>query len=383
MKKILLINTKYTEFGGENTNFEEEKNFFSNNYNVSFLEFQNTNYPKFIDSIGLILNTNFNSNKLFKKRLNEFNPDIIYIHNLWFKGNLGILKIANKHSSKKIIKVHNFRPICSENFSLKKHLRNFEICPMCSFKKESSFSIFNKYYKNSYIKSFILILHSKKFLNLIKKFNITIFALSNFQKQILINGGIKENSIKIFSNPSSSNLKNLHNYKSRIFTYAGKIDKSKGVEELVNTWVKLDLDNYYLYIIGTGPQLNYLKSKYNNKNIKYFGQLQNDEVIDLIMKSRAVVTATKLYEGQPKLLMEASSLGVPSIFPSYGGMGEFFPDEYSFKFIQNDYNSLKNTFKLSLNDETIKKQSQIVFNYYLNNFSTELQQEQFDKFIEL
>ena len=45
----------------------------------------------------------------------------------------------------------------------------------------------------------------------------------------------------------------------------------------------------------------------------------------MINESKAVVTATKLYEGQPTLLCEASVSSVPSIFPDYGGISEFFP----------------------------------------------------------
>ena len=36
--------------------------------------------------------------------------------------------------------------------------------------------------------------------------------------------------------------------------------------------------------------------------------------MDLINESRAVVSGTHLYEGQPTLFCEASSSGIPSIF---------------------------------------------------------------------
>ena len=54
------------------------------------------------------------------------------------------------------------------------------------------------------------------------------------------------------------------------------------------------------------------------------GFLPNEEVLQYISKSTAVVTATKLYEGHPRLLSEASALGTLSIYPSFGGMDEFF-----------------------------------------------------------
>ena len=59
-----------------------------------------------------------------------------------------------------------------------------------------------------------------------------------------------------------------------------------------------------------------------------------------MLHSLAVVTATKLFEGQPTLLCEASSLGVPSIFPRTGGISEFFPSNYPLSFEQFNYQDL-------------------------------------------
>ena len=38
MNKILLVNTRYREFGGEDSNFSEEIKFLSNEYDVDFIE---------------------------------------------------------------------------------------------------------------------------------------------------------------------------------------------------------------------------------------------------------------------------------------------------------------------------------------------------------
>ena len=65
--------------------------------------------------------------------------------------------------------------------------------------------------------------------------------------------------------------------------------------------------------------------------------LPNKDVLEIISTSKAVITATKLYEGQPRLLCEASSLRTISIFPSYGGMEDFFPEDYIYKFEQFNY----------------------------------------------
>ena len=79
---------------------------------------------------------------------------------------------------------------------------------------------------------------------------------------------------------------------------------------------------------------------YKQDNINFLGYQDNKKVLELISSSNGVITCTKLYEGQPTLLCEASLLGVPSIFPKNGGISEFFPDDYEYSYDMNIKNDL-------------------------------------------
>jgi len=116
---------------------------------------------------------------------------------------------------------------------------------------------------------------------------------------------------------------------------------------------------------------DYIKNKYNNQQIEFLGQIDNKTTLNYILSSRCIVTATKMYEGQPRLLTEASYLGVPSIFPKFGGMGEFFPKNYDLVFNQYDYVDLTKKINLLDNAEylvdvskDVKKHIQDVLNLY-------------------
>ena len=41
MRKILLVNTLYREYGGENANISEDLEFLNKSYDVDYLEFDN------------------------------------------------------------------------------------------------------------------------------------------------------------------------------------------------------------------------------------------------------------------------------------------------------------------------------------------------------
>ena len=86
--KILIINTTYREFGGEDSNISEEINYLSNDFNVSYLEFKNSEKVTFNDILSFVFLTNKKSNKMLIERINSFKPDLVYIHNTWFKANL-------------------------------------------------------------------------------------------------------------------------------------------------------------------------------------------------------------------------------------------------------------------------------------------------------
>ena len=237
----------------------------------------------------------------------------------------------------------------------KNHLGNKKICEACGIQKNSK-KKFNKYFENSYIKSFFAIKYGKKYLNILKNSKVKIVLLTDFHKQFLIKKGINQNRITVIPNFISIKDTKKNTDSNNYFVYAGRVSKEKGLFELLETFNKLKMNEVSLKIIGDGPLLSSLKKKYlNNSKFVFLGNTKNDEVLSIMSRSIGVVTATKLYEGQPTLLCEASSLGVPSIFPKTGGINEFFPKDYIYSYNQFDYKDLAEQLEKMINDTELKK----------------------------
>ncbi len=367
MKKILVINTKYKKFGGEDSNFVEEIKFLKKFYNVDYLNFDNSEKLNIYDVIGFFTLSNPSINKVLKLKLKSFKPDVVYVHNTWFKANLGIFNILIKENVEVILKIHNFRFACTDTFRASKHFNGQEFCYKCGNKNKSLIG-FNKYFENSYIKSFFVNLYGKKYINILRKYNLKIIALNEFSKNYLIKKGV--NKSKVFTNYNSFEISKNNSYSadSEYVVYAGSLVEQKGVQELLESWKESKI-NLKLLVIGTGQLENKILNNNPSKNIEFLGFLKNEKVIDLIKSSRAVITATKIFEGQPRLISEASAYGVPSIYPSFGGLDEYFPENYKLSFKQFDYQDLVEIILLLQNKQLLKEESNKIFNFINENMS--------------
>tara|TARA_B100001250_G_scaffold190420_1_gene163582 strand:- start:789 stop:1973 length:1185 start_codon:yes stop_codon:yes gene_type:complete len=355
MKKLLVIHNKYQNIGGEDIAVQNEIEFLENNYQVEVLYYQNKISNYLNDLITFLTTKNKNSLSLLKNKIDSFKPDIVYIHNTWFKASLGVFDLLEKEKIDTVVKLHNFRYFCTRSFLNSKHLRGDNLCQGCGYKK-TRFGFLNKYFKESIIKSFFILIYGKRYFSILRKPNLKVLVLTDFHKKFIENLDEFKSKIYVHPNPISVKHNEAGMNNEKYILYAGRVSEEKGVEELINAFLNSELNNIKLKIVGDGPTLNYLKNKYSdNLAIEFQGLKSNEDVIKLIQNSLAVVTATKLYEGQPTLLCEASYLGVPSIYPQTGGINEFFPKNYELAFKQFDYSDLKNKLKAIENKENIKK----------------------------
>ena len=220
MKKILVINTKYKQFGGEDSNIIDELKFLRNYYEVEYLEYDNSEKLSLFDFLAFITSNNINSNRLLVNKVKSFKPDMIYIHNTWFKANIGILKLLIKSKIPTILKIHNFRFECTNYFFAKNHYKK-EFCPRCGNCKKR-FQIFNKYFQDSYLRSLFVMIYGKKYYKILKNNPFHIFVLNNFYKKHLVDIlKINEKKISISYNQIEIKDRNTYKSKSNYVIYAG------------------------------------------------------------------------------------------------------------------------------------------------------------------
>ncbi len=371
MKKILVVHTKYQELGGEDIAVEKEIKLLQKYFKVETLFFENKINNYFKQFIYFLINDNKESKRKLEEKINKFNPDYVYIHNTWFKGSLGIFKVLKSKQLKTFIKLHNFRYDCTRFYFSSNHLGSNSYCQGCGMHKKNV-GLFNKYFSDSYIKSFLIIRYGKKYYKILKESDIKLFVLTRFHKHYLEKLDISKEKIHLIPNFIDKSDYSFNKINEKYIFYAGRLSKEKGVEELISAFLKSSNKEINLKIVGNGPLFQNLKDKYKNSRVEIMGALPNSKVLNLIKNSIAVVTATRLYEGQPTLLCEASRLGILSIFPDSGGIKEFFPEKYTFSFEQKNYSQLVEKIN-SLNDTEVKSNvEKDNFQYFEKKFSEEI-----------
>jgi len=369
MKKILIIHTKYSSKGGEDISVLNEVKLLKTKYDVKEIYFENK-INSIMELLFLLTGRNIKSAETIRKLLNTFKPDIVYVHNTWFKANLGIFSVLLKENIQIILKIHNFRFACTDTFSVSKHLKGKEFCYKCG-NMNKRLRVFNKYFENSYIKSFFVILYGKKYINILRKYNLKVIALNEFCKDYLIKKGVNKNKVFKNYNPFEISDNYIYSADSGYVVYAGALVEQKGIVELLESW-KESKTNLKLLIIGTGQLESKIINKSSSKKIEFLGFLENEQTKELIKNSRAVITATKMFEGQPRLIFEASAYGIPSIYPSFGGLDEYFPQDYKLSFKQFDYADLVVKIQLLQNKNLLIEESKKIHNYIIKNMSLDI-----------
>jgi len=174
-------------------------------------------------------------------------------------------------------------------------------------------------------------------------------ALSEFSRDLFIEGGLPEDRIFIKPNFIKDPIQNndtlsLNQEKKNEFLYVGRISDEKGVEQIVECWLRFKPDAR-LVIAGDGPMKKQLESKSKGaENIEWLGQISRDDILERLSTAKALLFPTKCYEGQPLILLEAMSVGCPVITAKIGNPRNMIDDgETGFHYKPGDIGDLNRT----------------------------------------
>jgi glycosyltransferase involved in cell wall biosynthesis len=322
--KLLLIHNKYqtNNIGGEDIVFVNELSLLRKALgaeNVLSYEVSNDN----IKTWRLIYEIWFSRKhyKNVKDIIETEGVDILHVHNFFPLLTPSVFKAGKDCDVKVVHTLHNYRLWCVSGIFYRD---GYGACELCTNSKFSFHGILNKCYRKSMIQS-ILAQASFWFYQWTNVFaNIDyFFVLTKFQKEKVRQMGIENQ--RVILKPNSLDMVHRRVENKKGYIYVGRLEESKGIYELLNTWSKLD-DRYVLTVVGGGDIEAALRQQYSQKNIIFRGKRSREDTLEYISKSEYLIQPSLLYETFGLTIIEAMSLAVPVIGFDIGTRNNFIED---------------------------------------------------------
>ena len=247
----------------------------------------------------------FEAKRKIGKLLDDFQPDIVHIHNIYHQISPSILPEIKKRKIPIVMTVHDYKLICP-NYLLEAN--GYELTRL----NWKSF-IRNRSFKNSYLKSLLVVLefYFHRYLNIYDK-NIDVYLVpSQLAKIKLVAGGVPENKIILlphFAIPKNYCTVSRVNIQRPYAFYFGQISRDKGVDKLINIFRALPDIN--LYLAGKIED-DFVLPK--NTNVCYLGFLKTEELEKYLEHASCVVSTSRLPETFGLIALEALNFGKPFI----------------------------------------------------------------------
>ncbi len=109
------------------------------------------------------------------------------------------------------------------------------------------------------------------------------------------------------------------------FVFVGRLAEEKGLQTLLDAWSRF---SGKLKILGDGPLAGMVeKVASQNDSIEWLGQQPGDVVQQVVGSATALIVPSTWYEGLPKTIIEAFSVGTPMIASDLGAMSEVIETE--------------------------------------------------------
>lgn len=363
MKKILFINT-VCGFGSTGKIIEELTKIDNYDYLVcygrkkDYAKLKSYKFANLFDNIIGAINTiifdnnlnicNFATKRLIK-RIKEYNPDIINIHNLhgYYVNVEMLLSFLKEYNKPIVLTLHDcwtmtgycphFDAIGCEKYKTR--------CFDCQYRFAYPFSIFKQNVDKDFRKKRVLF-------NSLNK--LVIVTPSIWLSNVVKDSILKENRIEVIYNGidlKQYKIKKKKNKKFTVLAVANVWTEEKGINEL-NKIIPLLSNDIEVIVIG--------KNSKKVKNVKSINRTNNlSELIDYYSSSHLFINPT-LQETFGLVNVEANACGVPVITYSSGGSPETINNDsgiiierYNYQKFADTVNKIKNNYYF--NEEKIIK----------------------------
>ncbi len=153
--------------------------------------------------------------------------------------------------------------------------------------------------------------------------------------------------------------------------------RTKGIKNLIDVFGKEELKNFSLDIYGSTYEKQFYNQLIENKsqNVKFNDKIERKEIAN-ILKTHDCLILPSWNEGQPIIILEAMSLGIPIIATKIGDVPNMLGEEYKFLAEPKDSGSLQEAIIMFDNCPLKSEISDYLYKRYQLNYSNKLHKDQ-------
>ena len=323
---ILVAHNHYQIAGGEDTVFERETRLLEE-YGHRVLRYERSNTE--LNDHGVAAKLLAPAEMIWSERTAEDvrriirmnGIDVVHVHNTLLRMSPSIYYAALNEGIPVVQTIHNFRLVCPAGICY----RNGRICEDC-LNHGLHCALKHSCYRGSKAQTLASVLMSQfhRATGIYKKLHY--ICLTEFNRDILLRQG-QIRPEQIFVKPNSADDPGTPTpYEARKdqILFAGRLDESKGIRFLLETWKRMKTHPFQLLIAGSGPLEEECRAMIRQTEMTdavMLGTLSHEAVLAVMKESKALVLPTEWYEGLPMSLVEAMSCGTPVIVPAMGNAG--------------------------------------------------------------
>lgn len=250
----------------------------------------------------------------FNKMLDDFQPDVVHINNIHTQISPVVAEIAHSRGIRVVWTLHDTKLVCP-SYSCQ---RDGNRCTECFTDKTAVIKhrCLPGGIPGAVIGYFEMLKWNKERLQ-----NCTdvFIAPSQFMKDTMVQGGYSADKLKVLCNFIDIDKVASPKFdKGEYYCFVGRLSAIKGIRTLCEVASGLP---YKLVVIGGGELLDELKAKYSDK-IEFLGQKDWVEFRPILEGAKFMVLPSECSENNPLTVIEAQSLGTPTLGARIGGIPE-------------------------------------------------------------
>nr|WP_262918338.1 glycosyltransferase [Mucilaginibacter straminoryzae] len=318
---------------------------------------------------------NLSSYRQTVKKLAEFKPDVVHIHNLHYGGSPSVLYAIKKFNVPTVVTLHNYRLLCpSATLYHKGEIFTDSIRKDLPLKAMLGGVYLNSKLLTAWV-AITTFIHQKLGTWEIPK---RYLVLGDHSRILFSFSKVRKIASRIAVKPNFCyQVENVATEKSHYYFYAGRITEEKGIMTMLEAFAKNGLR---LKIAGGGPMEEEVKAFIkNHPNIEFLGRQNREQMSELLSGATSLIFPSIWFETFGMIIIEAFSAGTPVIASSLGQLKELINDKVNgLQFAPGNAEDLqeKIAYFESLTDEERQQYGENARRKYLENYTPEKNAEQ-------